>query len=69
MISKYDTAFDEPKAYEIKASPAPGERFIIKHWGKWYAQDENDLFYGPYENPLDAVDDDSAGRPLRDIDA
>lgn len=76
MVSTHSTTFDdrplaqrdEPKEYKITTSPMPGERFIVRHRGKWYAQDEHDLFYGPYENPIDAANDDSSGRPLSDLD-
>lgn len=47
----------ESVAYEISIRPEPGTMFVIKHFGRWYLQDSGDVFYGPYELPLEAIGD------------
>lgn len=59
----------ETSPYRIGLRPSPGCMFVIKHYGRWYLQDSEDLFYGPYEGALLAIADKSPkdGRSLRDL--
>lgn len=55
--------------YRIGLRPSPGYMFVIKHYGRWYLQDSEDLFYGPYDGSLLAITDRAPkeGRSLQDL--
>jgi len=47
----------ESSPYRITDRPKPGYMLVVKHYGRWYLQDSEDRFYGPYEGALSAIAD------------